>query len=166
MHFGFTLDSSDIDLWNDTHLDLWDTGIPNKHFAYLQDVLKTSSRHFLKTSTKYVFKTLRDMSSRRLQDISSSRLEDVFSVAIFLLPRRLQDVLRDVFKTSWKTKNCSAEDVFKTCFQDVLKTNKCLMGYYQYCSKSSYYWSYCERVEDKRMFRHFTIASLCNGLSL
>ena len=47
MHFGFTLDSSDIDLLNidllDVHLDLLDTDIPSKYFVYLQDVLKTSS---------------------------------------------------------------------------------------------------------------------------
>ena len=39
MHFGFTLDSSDIDLLNidmlDTHLDLLDTDIPSKHFISL-----------------------------------------------------------------------------------------------------------------------------------
>ena len=37
MHFGFPLDSSDIDLWNidllDTRLDLLDIDIPNKHFV-------------------------------------------------------------------------------------------------------------------------------------
>ena len=42
MHFGFALDSSDIDLFNidllDTHLDLLDTDIPSKHFVCLQDV--------------------------------------------------------------------------------------------------------------------------------
>ena len=43
-------------------------------------VSKTSSRH------------LQDMSSRRLQDMSSRRLEDVFSVTIFCLPTRLQDL--------------------------------------------------------------------------
>ena len=50
MHFGFALDSSDIDLLNmdllDTHLDLLDTDIPNKHFILspkcLENVLKTS----------------------------------------------------------------------------------------------------------------------------
>ena len=49
------------------------------------------------------------MSSRSLQDMSSKRLEDVFSVTIFCLPRRLEDVL----KMSWKTKNCYDEDVLK-----------------------------------------------------
>ena len=94
MHFGFALDLSDIDLLNIdlldqryTHLDLLDTDIPSKHFVCLQDVLKTSSRHVFKTSSRYVFKT-------------SSRL---FSVTIFRLPRRFQDVLQDVLKTSWKT---------------------------------------------------------------
>ena len=60
MHFGFALGSSDIDLWNidlfDTHLGLLGTDISSKHFFYLLDVLKTSSRH--------VFKTF----SRRLED--------------------------------------------------------------------------------------------------
>ena len=45
MHFGFALDSSDIDLWNidflDTNLDLLDTDIPNKYFFF---VSKTSWR--------------------------------------------------------------------------------------------------------------------------
>ena len=68
-----------------------DTDIPNKQFLCLQDVFETSS------------------TSRRLQDMSSRRLEDVFSVTIFRLPRRLQDIL----KMSWKTKNCYAEDVLK-----------------------------------------------------
>ena len=36
--------------------------------------------------------------------------------------RRLEDILQDVLKTSWKTKNCYAEDVLKTCLEDVLKT--------------------------------------------
>ena len=43
---------------------------------------------------------LQGMSPRRLLDMSSRRLQDVFSVTIFRLPRRLQDVLQDVFKTS------------------------------------------------------------------
>ena len=50
--------------------------------------------------------------------MSSRRLQHVFSVTILRLQRRLEDVL----KTSWKTKNCYAEDVLKTCLEDVLKT--------------------------------------------
>ena len=71
---------------------------------------------------------------------SSRRLEDVFSVKILRLPRPLEDVLKtpwrrlpkasclqdlsqDVFKTSWKTKNCYAEDMLKTSWRHVLKTS-------------------------------------------
>ena len=54
MHFGFTLELSDIDLSNvdllDTHLDLLDTDIPGKYFVSLHSVFKTSSRYVLKTS--------------------------------------------------------------------------------------------------------------------
>ena len=71
-----------------THLERLNSYIP--HFFCLQEVLQMSSR----------------------------RLEDIFSVTIFLFPRRIQDVfktfLQDVFKTSWKAKNCYAEDVLKT----------------------------------------------------
>ena len=80
MHFGFALELSNVDLLNidllDTHLDLLDTDIPSKHFAYLHNVFKTSSRH--------VFKTF----SRRLQrdNFSSSKKSS----------RRLEDVLEDV----------------------------------------------------------------------
>ena len=59
-----------------------------------------------------------DMPSGRCQDMSSRHVfktsSRLFSVTIFRLPRRLQDVLRDVVKTSWKTKNCYAEDVLET----------------------------------------------------
>ena len=89
MHFGFALDSSDIDLLNidllDTHLDLLDTDIPSKQFVCLQDVLKTPSKRLQDMSSR----RLQDMSSRRLQDMSSKRLEDVFKTC-----------LEDVFKTS------------------------------------------------------------------
>ena len=85
-------------------------------------VSKTSSRHLQDMSSRH----LQDMSSRRLQDMSSRRLQDVFSVTIFCLPRRLQDVFakrfQEVFKTSWKTKNCYAEDVLKTSWRP---TNVC-----------------------------------------
>ena len=60
MHFGFTLNSSDIDLWNidllDEHLDLVDTDNSSKHFVCLQDVLQTSPRHVLKTSSRHALK--------------------------------------------------------------------------------------------------------------
>ena len=88
MHFGFVLDSSDIDLRNidllDAHLDLLVTDIPGKYFVYLQDILKMSSRYVFKTSSRHVFKT----SWRRLQ--------------------------RNNSKTSRKMKNCYTDGKLKT----------------------------------------------------
>ena len=88
MHFGFALELPNVDLLNidllDTHLDLLYTDIPNKYFACLHDVFKTSSIHVFKTSSRHVFRT----SSRHVFKTSS---------------RRLARCLRDVFKTSWKT---------------------------------------------------------------
>ena len=84
-----------------------------------------------------------------LEGMSWRCFQHVFSVTIFRLPRRLQDVLKifwrrlaktswrhlathleDVFKTSWKTKYCYAEDIFKMssrrlkaiAWRDVLRT--------------------------------------------
>ena len=57
MHFGLALDSSDIDLWKDAHLDLRDAGITNKYFAFLQDVFKTCLQDVFKTCLRDVFKT-------------------------------------------------------------------------------------------------------------
>ena len=66
MHFGFALELSNVDLLNidllDTHLDLLYTDIPNKYFACLHDVFKTSLRQSLRH--------LQDMSSRLFQDMS------------------------------------------------------------------------------------------------
>ena len=94
MHSRFDLDSSDIDLLNidllDTHLDLLDTDIPSKHFAFLLHVLKTSWR----------------------------RPDDVFSVIIFRLLIRLQDV----FKTSWRRLERRKIVTLKTCWRP---TNVC-----------------------------------------
>ena len=67
------------------------------------------SKHLL------VFKTY----LRRLEDMSTRRFQHVFRVTIFRLPRRLEEVL----KKSWKTKNCYAEDVFKTSWRRVFKTS-------------------------------------------
>ena len=85
--------------------------ITQQTFVGLEDVLKMSSRHVLKTSSPRLQRsnfTSSKMSSRRLQDV---------------LQRRLQDLSQDVFKTSLKTKNCYAEDVFKTSCRHVLKTS-------------------------------------------
>ena len=111
MHFGFTLDSSDIDLLNidllDIHLDLSDTYIPSKQF-----VSRTSWRR------------LRDMSSRRLQDMSSRRLQDVFKTS----SRCLEDVLEEKKIVTLKTCWMRLQDMSSRRLEDVLKTNKCLLG--------------------------------------
>ena len=122
MHFGFTLDSSDIYLWNiellDAHIDLLDTDNSSKHLVCLQDVLQTSSRQVFKTSLRHVFKTpsrhVFKASWRRLQrnNFWSSKASCGMSL------RRLQDVF---LKTSWKIKNCYVEDVLKTSSRHVLK---------------------------------------------
>ena len=111
MHFGFTLNSSDIDLWNidllDEHLDLVDTDNSSKHFVCLQDVLQTSPRHVLKTSSRHALK----MPSRRLQDVFKTSSAQQFFV--------FQDVLQDLKLLRSKR----VEDVFKTCLEDVFKTS-------------------------------------------
>ena len=121
MYFGFALDASAIELWDidllDTELDLLDTDIPSKHFVCLQDIFKMFWRHVLKT---YL-------------------LQDGFSLTIFRLPRHLQDILWDVFKTSLKRVRRWKIVTLKMCWrripgmswrrlQDIFKTNKCLLG--------------------------------------
>ena len=103
MHFGFALELSNVDLLNidllDTHLDLLDTGIPSRYFAFLHNVFKTSSRHVFKKSSRRLQRnnfSFSKTSSRRL----ARCLQNVFKTS-----------LQDVFKTSWKTQNCYAEDV-------------------------------------------------------
>ena len=92
-----------------------DADIPSKHFVCLQDVFKMSSKRY------------QDMPSIRLQDMLSRRLQDVFSITIFRLPIRLEDVFktssRRICKTSWKTKNCYAEDMLKTSSRHGFKTS-------------------------------------------
>ena len=61
---------------------------------------------------------LQDMYSRRLQEMSSRRLEGIFTVTIFRLPRRLQDVFED--KKLLRSRH--VEDVLKTSLKP---TNVC-----------------------------------------
>ena len=139
MHFAFALESPSIDLWNmdllDTYLYMLDTDNFIKHFLYLQDVFKTCLQNMsswvLKTCLQCVFKICTQV-SRRLQNMSSRRLKYVFSVTIFRLPKRLQDILQDVFKTSRRLQDVledekllrwrRVEDIFKTFPEDVFKT--------------------------------------------
>ena len=136
---GFALDLSDIDLWNidllDTHLDLLDTDITSKNFVCLRDVLKTSSRYVFKTSSRHVFKTssrlVFETSWRRLQrnNFSSSKtssrrlargLENVFKMPSRRLGRR--KIVR--LRTCWRR----LQGMSWRLLQDILKTNKCLLG--------------------------------------
>ena len=122
MHFGFALDSSDIDLWNidllNTHLDLLHTGIPSKHFVCLQDVWKTSPRHVFKRSSRYVFKTSSRHVFKTSFEMPSRRRRDVFA-------RRLGRRKTVMLKTCWRR----FRDMSWRRLQDVLKTNKCLLGF-------------------------------------
>ena len=145
--FGFALDSSDTDLWN---IDLLDTHTFRfvryryPHFFLssrrLEDVFKTCLQGIFKTCLQGVFKTcLQDVLKTCLQDVfkkclNQDVLQDFFSVTIFRLLRRLQDVLWDVFKKSSRRLQDVLEDekllrwrrveeVFKTCLEDTFKTS-------------------------------------------
>ena len=92
--------------------------IPSKHFF----LSKASSRHLQDMSSR----RLEDMSFRRPQDMSSRRLQCNNFLSSKMSSKHLQDVLEDEKLLRWRR----VEDVFKTCLEDVLKTNKCLLGYY------------------------------------
>ena len=122
-HFGFALDLSDIDLWNidllDTHLDLLDTDITSKNFVCLRDVLKTSSRYVFKTSWRRLQRnnfSSSKTSSRRL----ARGLENVFKMPSRRLGRR--KIVR--LRTCWRR----LQGMSWRLLQDILKTNKCLLG--------------------------------------
>ena len=101
-------------------------------FVYSNDctgvfLLSLPSKHFL------VFKT----PWRRLQDMSWRGIRHVFSVTIFRLPRRLQDMSQELLKKDISSRRfqdmssrrlqdvlqASCKDVLKTCLEDVLKTS-------------------------------------------
>ena len=111
---------------------------------YLQDM---SLRRLQDMSSRH----LQNMSSRRLQDMSSRRLQDVFSVKIFRLPRRLQDLLQEVFKTSSRCLGRRKIIMLKTSWkrlQDVLKT----------CSRpTNVCWEYASAVYKVNCFLTFAI---------
>ena len=44
--------------------------------------------------SKMSSRDLEDMPSKRLQDMSSRRFQHVFSITIFCLPRRLEDIIK------------------------------------------------------------------------
>ena len=116
---------SNVDLLNidllDTHLDLLDGDIPNKYFACLHKVFKTSSRHVFQTSWRHVFKT----SSKHVFKTSSRHVFKTSSRHVF------KTSSRHIFKTSSRRLGRHKIVMLKTCWrrlQDVFNTNKCLPG--------------------------------------
>ena len=90
---------------------------------------------------KKSWKRLQDMSSRRLQDMSSRHLQDMSSRRLQrnnfssskTSSRRLARGLENVFKTSSGRLGRRKTVTLKTYWrrlQDVLKTNKCLLGHF------------------------------------
>ena len=139
---GFLVTHFGIALCMKTHLDLLDTDITSKNFVCLRDVLKTSSRHVFKMSSSYVFKA----SWRRLQrnNFSSSktswrRLQRNNFSSSKTSSRRLARGLENVFKMPSRRLGRRKIVRLRTCWrrlqgmswrllQDILKTNKCLLG--------------------------------------
>ena len=126
MHYGFALDSSDIDLWNmdllHTDLDLLDEDILRKHFVCLWDIMKTSSRHVFKTFSRHVFKKfLRHVVKTSLRHVSNATSRDVFKTSW----RRLQHTNFSSSKRSWRFLKTSSRGLVR-CLQDVLEDEKLL----------------------------------------
>ena len=71
-------------------------------FLVFQDVFKTSWRRLQRNTFRL---------PRRLQDVFAIRLPKTSSRRLAIMSSRR---LRDIFKTSWKTKKCYTEDVFST----------------------------------------------------
>ena len=82
--------------------------------------------------SKTFCRVLQDMSSRRLHGISSRHLEDAFSVTIFRLPRRRQDVLK---------KSC---EICSKHLHDLLKTSRRRLGRQTIIMLKTY----CRRLQD------------------
>ena len=140
-----------------TDLYWLDTDIPSKHVFCFQDVWRRLQGMSSRLLQDMSLRLLQDMFSRRLEDVFSATifclprpLEDAFKTSCKISLRRLerrkivtvktclsrlQDVLRDVLRRledvlkdekllPWRR----VEEFFKTCLEDVLKTNKCLLG--------------------------------------
>ena len=99
----------------------------------LEDAFKTSCKISLRRLERRKIVTVKTC-LRRLQDV----LRDVL--------RRLEDVLKDEKLLPWRR----VEEFFKTCLEDVLKTNKCLLGCHSPYSNFS-------------NLTPFHFGSICNG---
>ena len=91
----------------------------------LQDVLQKRFQDVFKTFWKGLQDVLQPSKHLLVLKTSSTRLQRNNFTSSKTSWRRLEYVLQrlfeDVLKTSWKTKNCYAEDVLKTCLEDLLK---------------------------------------------
>ena len=110
---------------------------PSKHFVYLQDVFKTSSRHLQRNSflcCKTFWRYLEDalkMSHKYTLQTTWTHLEDISPDVLKTSSRRLywrslEDVLEDKKLLHWRR----VGDAFKTFLEDVFKmswrpTNVC-----------------------------------------
>ena len=124
MHFGFALDSSDID-----SLDIRATDIHSKHFVCLQEVLKTSSNYVFESSSRHVFKT----SWRPLQcntflssNTSSRCLERQKFITLKTCWKHLQDMSWRPTNVCWVTKSVPASTTRTSCITGVSIINKFL----------------------------------------
>ena len=89
----------------------------------LQDVFKMSSRRVFKTFSRRLQRNnflFSKTSSRRLL---ARYLQHVFKTSSGRICKTSTRCFQDAFKTSWKTKNCYAEDVLQTSLRYVLKTS-------------------------------------------
>ena len=87
--------------------------LEDDHKTYLEDVLKKFHEDFFKTSSALQFLVLQDV-------LKVSRRR--FYCENFLFSKTSWLRFEDVLKTSWKSKNCHAEGVFKTYSGYVSKT--------------------------------------------
>ena len=86
--------------------------LPKASSRLLRYILKSSSRHVLKTFCK------RFQHNNFL--LLPGCLQKIFKMSWGQLPDFLKMPLQDIFKKSWKMKNCNPGDV--------LEVNKCLLG--------------------------------------
>ena len=120
---------------------------------------------------------LQHMSARRLQDMFSGCLQDVFSATIFCLPRLIQDVLLDVFRTSSRCLGRRKIVVLKTSWrrlQDTLKTssrraNVCwVRKRYNWCDGSDHQLMHITKTfwrSKVRTLKQITFSSIRNFLT-
>ena len=93
MHFGFTLDSSDIDLWNtdlsDAHLDLLDTDNKSNSNLLMADVFWVLKIIMGQKAETYTFNQVKE-----LLQMHENTLLNVFNSTIDRLDKKI-DILKE-----------------------------------------------------------------------